>query len=127
MGDWGADVVRFTIPLLFTQEHPNVFQEVFVNVARRLKAMHGLGGHGFVLSPTRESENHPIEAFFADKMHGIDAGNPLELGVEAKTGIKSVSWLTAIGTDLLDKLGASTVFAAICRHRGAPVTTMVPA
>ncbi|NZA26834.1 DUF3396 domain-containing protein [Luteimonas sp. SJ-92] len=100
----GPDVVRFSMPFLYAQEHPRAFQQLFVSFARRLKAIHGLGGFGFVLSPTRESKNHPAEAAFSVKMHGAEAGNPFGMTRYADAGIKSVSWLTALGTELLEKL-----------------------
>ncbi|EPN25324.1 hypothetical protein A247_16864, partial [Pseudomonas syringae pv. actinidiae ICMP 19099] len=72
----GTSALRFSVPLLYVEEHPAAFQAMFVSFARRLKAIHGYGGHGLVLSAVRMSDNQPYEAFLAEKLHGLDVGHP---------------------------------------------------
>lgn len=101
----GTSVLRFSLPLLYVEEHPTAFQAMFVNFARRLQALHGYGGHGLVLSAVRLSENQPFEAFLADKLNGLDVGHPVAGATHAHLGIKTVSWLTAVNLEMVEKVG----------------------
>ncbi|WP_122292126.1 type VI immunity family protein, partial [Pseudomonas syringae group genomosp. 3] len=105
MGSWGASVLRFSFPLLYVEENPFAFQSMFVSYARRLKSIHGYGGHGLVLSAVRVSDNQPFEAMLADKLNGLDVGLPLGASETADKGIKTVSWLTALSYELVEKIG----------------------
>ncbi|ATV19801.1 hypothetical protein CFN58_12685 [Pseudomonas avellanae] len=105
MGSWGASVLRFSFPLLYVEENPIAFQSMFVSFARRLKSIHGYGGHGLVLSAVRVSDNQPFEAMLADKLNGLDVGLPLGASETADKGIKTVSWLTALNHELVEKIG----------------------
>ncbi|MCK9736603.1 type VI immunity family protein [Pseudomonas syringae] len=105
MGSWGASVLRFSVPLLYVEENLIAFQAMFVSFARRLKAIHGYGGHGLVLSAVRVSDNQPFEAMLADKLNGLDVGRPLGASETADKGIKTVSWLTALSNEWLEKIG----------------------
>jgi hypothetical protein len=101
----GTSVLRFSMPLLYVEENPLVFQAMLVRFAKRLKAIHGYGGHGLVLSAVREIDNQPFEAFLSDKLNGLDVGDPIGASRTAHEGIKTVSWLTAINYDMLEKIG----------------------
>ncbi|MDU8579021.1 DUF3396 domain-containing protein [Pseudomonas syringae pv. actinidiae] len=101
----GTSALRFSVPLLYVEEHPAAFQAMFVSFARRLKAIHGYGGHGLVLSAVRMSDNQPYEAFLAEKLHGLDVGHPVAGSTHAHKGIKTVSWLTALNHELVEKIG----------------------
>ncbi|RMO83111.1 type VI immunity family protein [Pseudomonas syringae group genomosp. 3] len=105
MGSWGASVLRFSFPLLYVEENPIAFQSMFVSFARRLESIHGYGGHGLVLSAVRVSDNQPFEAMLADKLNGLDVGRPLGASEVADKGIKTVSWLTALNHELVEKIG----------------------
>ncbi|POD70484.1 hypothetical protein BKM17_24115 [Pseudomonas syringae group genomosp. 3] len=105
MGSWGASVLRFSFPLLYVEENPIAFQSMFVSFARRLNSIHGYGGHGLVLSAVRVSDNQPFEAMLADKLNGLDVGLPLGASETADKGIKTVSWLTALSYELVEKIG----------------------
>lgn len=105
MGTWGASSLRFSMPLLYVEEHPTAFQNVFVSFAKRLKALHGYGGHGLVLSAVRVGDNQPFEAFLSEKLLGLDVGRPLGASEAADKGIKTVSWLTAVNYEMVDKIG----------------------
>jgi hypothetical protein len=105
----GTSALRFSLPLLFVEENPTAFQAMFVSFAKRLKALHGYGGHGLVLSAVRLSDNQPFEAFLADKLNGLEVGNPVAGATHANEGIKTVSWLTAVGHDKVEKVGGLSV------------------
>ncbi|WP_137983325.1 type VI immunity family protein [Pseudomonas viridiflava] len=101
----GTSALRFSMPRLYVEEHPTAFQAMFVSFARRLKAIHGYGGHGLVLSAVRVSDNQPFEAFLAEKLHGLDVGHPVAGSAHAHEGIKTVSWLTALSNEWVEKIG----------------------
>lgn len=101
----GTSSLRFSMPLLYVEEHPIGFQAMFVSFARRLKAIHGYAGYGLVLSVVRENDNQPFEAYLAEKLNGLDAGEPVGASRTAHEGIKTVSWLTAVNHDMVEKVG----------------------
>lgn len=105
MGDWGLCALRFSMPLLYVEENPTALQTMFVSFARRLKAIHGYGGHGLVLSAVREDDNQPFEAFLAQRLNGLDVGHPVASATHAHEGLKTVSWLTAVNNEMVEKIG----------------------
>jgi hypothetical protein len=105
MGSWGTSCLRFSMPLLYVEERPAAFQAMFVSFARRLKALHGYGGHGLVLSVVRESDNQPFEAYMSDLLKGVDIGGPHRAASAADKGIKTVSWLTAVNYEMVERVG----------------------
>lgn len=110
----GTSALRFSLPLLYIEEHPTAFQSMFVSFAKRLKAIHGYGGHGLVLSAVRMGDNQPFEAFLADKLNGLDVGHPVSGSSHAHEGIKTVSWLTAVNYKMVEKIGGlSTIRSAL--------------
>ena len=105
MGDWGLSGLRFSVPLLFVEEAPEAFVELFVGCARRLQAAHGYAGYGLNLSALRYDDNQAFEAYLAPKLKGFDAGNLIAGAANAHLGIKTVSWLTALNREYLEKVG----------------------
>lgn len=105
MGGWGLCGLRFSVPLLFVEEKPEAFVQLFINCARRLRAAHGYAGYGLVLSALRYLDNQAFEAFLASQLRGFDAGNLIAGAVNAHKGIKTVGWLTAINRNYLEKIG----------------------
>jgi hypothetical protein len=105
MGDWGLCGLRFAVPLLFVEEQPSTFVNLFVEFARRLYAVHGYAGYSLVLSALRDTENQAFEAFLTSKLRGFDAGNLIAGAANAHQGIKTVGWLTAINRSYLEKIG----------------------
>lgn len=108
MGDWGLCGLRFAVPLLFVEEQPEAFRDLFVEFARRLHAVHGYAGHSLVLSALRDTENHAFETFLTSKLRGFDAGNLVAGAANAHLGIKTVGWLTAINQAYLEKIGGES-------------------
>lgn len=105
MGDWGLSGVRFSVPQAFFDQIRDAFVDLFAAGAERVRAIHGYAGHSLNLSPLRYLENQSLEAFVAPRMLGFDAGNLTAGAVKAHLGIKTVGWLTAISTSLLEKVG----------------------
>lgn len=108
MGGWGLCGMRFSVPLLFVEEHPAAFQKLFVDCAKFLRAAHGYAGHSLNLSALRYDENQAFEAFLASKLRGFDAGNLVAGAANAHLGLKTVSWLTAINREYLEKIGGES-------------------
>jgi hypothetical protein len=77
-----------------------------------LKAEHGHGGFAFNLSAVRWEENESTEAVMVSKMAGLDAGTSTLVARHGKTGIadhiKTVGWLTAINTNMVEAVGGIT-------------------
>lgn len=105
MGGWGLCGLRFSLPILFSEENPGLFQELFVSFARRLCAVHGYGGYSLILSAARYDENQAFETFLTSKFKGFDAGHLVAGAATADLGIKTVGWLTAIDNDYVEKIG----------------------
>lgn len=108
MGGWGLCGLRFSVPLLFVEERPDEFRDLFVTFAQRLRPVHGYAGHSLVLSALRYDENQAFEAFLAQTLRGFDAGNLVAGAANAHLGIKTVSWLTAINHDYVEKIGGES-------------------
>ena len=101
----GTSALRFSLPLLYVEENPTAFQEMFVSFAKHLKAIHGYGGHGLVLSAVRLGDNQAFEAYLSDQLAGLDVGHPVSGSTHAHRGIKTVSWLTAVNHEMVEKIG----------------------
>jgi hypothetical protein len=109
LGNKGLASLQFTLPLVHVEEHPQVFQRLFIDFAKRLKPVHGYGGHSLQLSLVRKEPNEPAEAMMVKAARGMDAGDNALLGRRAKIGIathlKTIGWLTAINSDMVEKIG----------------------
>jgi len=58
------------------------------------------------MSPARVDENEPTQAIMAEKMMGLDVGDSVFMSGRLRGGFKTVSWLTALSTELLSKVGS---------------------
>ncbi len=109
LGWKGLDALQFSMPREMVERNPILFQQLFVEFARLLKAEHGHGGFALNLSLARTEENEPTEAFMTSKMAGLDAGTAAFISSWHKHGIAdhitNVSWLTALNTCMLEKVG----------------------
>lgn len=101
----GTSSLRFSMPLLHLEDHPVDFQAMFVSFARRLNAIHGYAGHSLILSVVREGDNQPFEAYLSEKLSGLDVGDQVSASRTAHEGIKTVSWLTAVNYEMVEKVG----------------------
>jgi hypothetical protein len=108
-GNNGLDSLQFSVPRTFVEAHPAQFQALFVAFARLLNAEHGHAGFAFNLSLVRKHENESTEAVMVSKMAGLDAGSAVLIAARHKIGIvdhiKTVSWLTAINTRMIEAAG----------------------
>jgi len=108
-GNNGLDSLQFSVPRTFVEAHPAQFQALFVAFAQLLNAEHGHAGFAFNLSLVRKHENESTEAVMGSKMAGLDAGSAVLIAARHKIGIvdhiKTVSWLTAINTKMIEASG----------------------
>ncbi|MDR0236766.1 type VI immunity family protein, partial [Acinetobacter sp.] len=88
--------LTFSMPIEWVEENTQVFIELFVKCAQRLKAKHGYAGYACIISRIRGDKNEPTEAYFSRKWWAMDVGNPYLESDNLLNGIKTVSWLTAI-------------------------------
>jgi hypothetical protein len=105
MGTWGLCSLQFSLPMLHAHDAPLVMPSLFVSFARRLRAVHGYAGPALNLSLVRSEENEPFEAYMSDQVKGLDVGHELWTNRKVTTGIKTVSWLTAINYEMVEKIG----------------------
>lgn len=103
----GSSVLTFSVPIPFLTEHPAEFQKLFVDFARRLNVVSGYAGYAVNLSLTEAEANTPTEYWLSKRYIGIDVGDPLTVAMHLRSKIKTVSWLTAINRELLQKLGGN--------------------
>ncbi len=111
MGD-GLSVLEFSAPLLYQEQNPLFFQQLFLSFARRLDPEQGYAGLAFNLSPTRRDDNEPTEAFMAQRMPGLDVGTAALLANRPAfkhPKIKTVSWLTLLDQVRFDQVGGQDV------------------
>lgn len=99
-------VLVFSLPILPVEQNPRVLLQLFYSFAKRLKPLHGFAGHSLVMSPSRVDENEPTQAFMAEKMVGLDVGDSVFMSSRLRGGFKTVSWLTALSSELLSKVGS---------------------
>ncbi len=109
LGNKGLAALDFNLPLLRTEQEPQLLQRLFVNFCKRLKPVHGYGSHALQISLVRGEPNEPVEAMMVKAAAGVDCGENAVLAGRVKIGIttrlKTVGWLTAINSDMVEKLG----------------------
>jgi hypothetical protein len=109
LGWKGLDSLEFSLPHSVVAAHPTLFQQLFIDFARRLNAAHGHASFAFNLSAVRWEENEATEAVMVSKMAGLDAGTSTLVARHGKTGIvdhiKTVGWLTAINAGMVESVG----------------------
>lgn len=101
----GRSVLTFSVPIPFLTERPTEFQRLFVDFSRRLDVVSGYAGLATNLSVPEAEANTPTEYWLSKRYIGMDVGDPLAVAMHLRSGIKTVSWLTAINKDLLEKVG----------------------
>ncbi len=103
--DYGTNALTFSMPLLHVAEHPTVFQQLFVECARRLKVSSGYAGYAANLSYAQPEPNTPTEYWLSTRFSGLDVGDPIQNALHLRDNVKTVSWLTAINRSMLEKVG----------------------
>jgi hypothetical protein len=105
MPDGGASALTFSVPVPFLVAHPRVFQQMFVDFAKRLNAYNGYAGFAVNLSLTEAEANTPTEYWLARRYRALDVGNPLLNATHLRSKLKTVSWLTCLDKTLLEQVG----------------------
>ncbi|WP_426105437.1 type VI immunity family protein [Massilia sp. TSP1-1-2] len=109
MGTWGPDSLIFSVPKEVVEANPTLFQKLFVEFCKLLKAEHGHGGFALNLSAVRGEPNEPTEAVMVSKMAGLDAGTGHLIGGlpgrDVEHHLVTVGWLTAINHAMVEKVG----------------------
>jgi len=105
----GVDSLVFSVPKEVIEQNPTLFQRLFVDFAKLLKAEHGHAGFAFNLSIVRPHENEATEAAMVAKMAGLDAGRAGIIRSWHDEGIDNhlvnIGWLTAINNSMVEKTG----------------------
>ncbi|MGU7784456.1 type VI immunity family protein [Burkholderia sp. PU8-34] len=76
-----------------------------VDFARRLDVYSGYAGYAVNLSLTERDENEPTEYWLSKRNVALDVGDPMISAMHLRDKIKTVSWLTAIDKQMLEKIG----------------------
>jgi len=111
--------LRFSFPVTWLSEHPDVLPEMLLTFCRRLKPVSGYGGIGMneCADSGLSARYTPIVYEVAQRFPGFEPDYPADhiLSLEkGDGGIKSINWLTVVGDRLLAKLGgADAVQAAL--------------
>lgn len=111
--DWqagaGLDVVTFSVPRRFLQTCPGTFEALFAEFAAAVPTVHGHAGYAVNVPPMGRRPNEASEYFWARKYGpGIDVGDPMGYDTMRMVDkIKTVDWLTALGADLVRRVGGA--------------------
>jgi hypothetical protein len=109
LGGRGLDTLIFSVPKEVVKKNPALFQKLFVEFCRSLKAEHGHAGFALNLSIVRTEPNEPTEALMVAKMKGLDAGSAVMIAgspdLDVENHIVNVGWLTAIRSAMVEKVG----------------------
>lgn len=105
----GLDSLVFSVPKEVIEQNPTLFQRLFLDFAKLLRAEHGHAGFAFNLSIVRPLENEATEAVMVSKMAGLDAGRAGIIRSWHEEGIDdhlvNIGWLTAINESMVEKAG----------------------
>lgn len=97
-------ILTYSMPIAWVEAHPKEFIDLFIKCANRLKVNHGYAGYACIISRIRSDKNEPTEAFLSRKMWAMDVGNPFLSADFLLSGIKTVSWLTAVNREWFNKI-----------------------
>ncbi|GFM85096.1 hypothetical protein PSCICO_04950 [Pseudomonas cichorii] len=107
MGD-DLSVLEFSVPLLYQEQNPLKFLQLFIDFSKHLNPIQGYAGHAYNLSITKRDDNQPTEAFMATRMPGLDVGTAALLANRPQfkaSKIKTVSWLTLLDKERVELAG----------------------
>ncbi|WP_244108363.1 type VI immunity family protein [Burkholderia anthina] len=105
MPEGGASSLTFSVPVPFLVAHPQAFQRLFVDFAKRLNVYNGYAGFAVNLSLPEAEANTPTEYWLARRYIALDVGNPLLNATHLRTKLKTVSWLTCLNQAMLEQVG----------------------
>ncbi len=109
--------IRVVLPLEFIADSVQPFVELAKDLASKLKFIYGHAGYAVNMYRffNSQDENLPVHAL-SKRFKGIDLGLPFTFQELAPKGIKSINWLTFLGSPLVDRLGGT---AALGKALGA--------
>lgn len=100
-------VVHLAMPATMAREDPDKLIARLTAWCRTLQPLHGTAG----LAPIYEigmHQHHPYETWpLLNRFAGLDYMNAFTLAARGTDAIQGVSWLTYLGTPLLEKLGGT--------------------
>ncbi|WP_334022571.1 DUF3396 domain-containing protein [Burkholderia gladioli] len=113
VADWKAprsgnlDVLDFTVPRMFLDHRPGIFQALFTAFCEALPTVHGHAGLGVNLPPMEQEANEATEYAYARRYGpGIDVGDPMGYStVRLTSKIKTVDWIVALDKNLVRAAG----------------------
>lgn len=107
------DAVSFSVPRRFLQLCPGVFETLFAAFVTSLPTVHGHAGFAVNVPPMGREPNEASEYFWAGRYGpGLDVGDPMRVDViDLIDRIKTVDWLTAINSELVQRVGGARELA----------------
>ncbi|MFN0113198.1 MAG: type VI immunity family protein [Paracoccaceae bacterium] len=100
--------LHLAMPAGEAAERLEVLESVFVSVSGRLPVCSAQGGWGIETSPYFQEESHTAAWAFSMRHPGLDVFTGIDDRRAARLdGLRTVNWLTAIGSDLLADVGGS--------------------
>jgi hypothetical protein len=98
--------VRVVLPLEHIQESVEPFLALARELAGALRFLHGHGGYAVNMVPSYNSQLPDLPVYaLSRRFKGVDLGTPNFFEDAAPSGIKSINWLTFLGTSAVEKLG----------------------
>jgi hypothetical protein len=114
--------LKFRVPraLIFEADHQKVLSDLIFFCHERLAPFHGHAGLS-AITTEQQIEWEPEELDLATRYLALYCGDSFD-ALQAQNGIKSVDWLTFIGSALAQRLGGADAFIAYCRRFGVEST-----
>lgn len=102
---------------------PHAFRNLFQKWCSELEVKHAYAGLGLALPLTGLSLSAALRRCgpYVTRFVGLDADDPISTALWCRDGIRTVNWLTAIGSQLLEKVGGE---ASVLRTAGPDVQAM---
>ncbi|WP_437752419.1 type VI immunity family protein [Sorangium sp. So ce1389] len=95
------------LPLPFLSEHPGAFQELVLEISKRLRPLSGYGGIGVLeaLDLATSDRYQPAVRLIAERFPGVEIESRTAHTIWLKDGIKGVNWLTILGDLWIEAVG----------------------
>ena len=99
---------------------PRSFTKLFLSYCNALAVEHAYGGIGWVLpfdvAGRNGALNLPALGEQAWRFCALDVDDPTGTAIHCEDGIKSINWLTAVSTRLLERVGGADAVARAAGH-----------
>lgn len=95
------------LPLSWFSEHPGSFPEFVLPICKRLRALSGYAGIGFLLPLSTEGRTHgeALVTPLASRFPGVEVDSPISATFQLREGIKGVNWLTILSDRWVEAAG----------------------